>query len=182
MAGDFEALKIFVDNKLNIQGIWSSPGGEKKLFQSEFVNIHWWKNKKFLMVEGKQAKRINRLLYNLLAGDLLDDQRCVTDRRHDSCKCSEVSSDVEGVKLDIAILEAKFNQQSDLLSQLQKEVAKRGPSSVEKQSKPAVEMHCNNSSAPTQLTNQISEKPAYNDADGVVITLVKKYVGGRKYC
>lgn len=41
-------------------------------------------------------------------------------------------------------------------------------------------MHCNNSPTPTHLAGQISDKPAhkYDDADGVVITLVKKYVGG----
>ena len=68
------------------------------------------------MVEGKQAKKIYQLLFSLLTNDLLEDQRCVTDRGYDSCKCNEVPSDVEGVKLNITILEAKFNQLFDLLA------------------------------------------------------------------
>jgi hypothetical protein len=46
-SGDFESLKRFVKESLNIVGTWSSPGGEKKLFPSSDVNIQWWKKKKF---------------------------------------------------------------------------------------------------------------------------------------
>ena len=43
-------------------GRCSSPGGEKKLFTTAGADIHWWKNKKFVMVKGKQAGNVKRLL------------------------------------------------------------------------------------------------------------------------
>ena len=31
--GDLASLQTFVEGNLNLQGTWSSPGGEKKLFE-----------------------------------------------------------------------------------------------------------------------------------------------------
>ena len=39
------------------------------------------------------------------------------------CHCAGVSADVEGVKLDIAVMDAKFGQQSNALANLQVEVS-----------------------------------------------------------
>lgn len=39
------------------------------------------------------------------------------------CQCAGVSADVEGVKLDIAIMDAKFGQQSHALAKLQVKVS-----------------------------------------------------------
>ena len=53
-SGDYESLKLFVDSELNLQGKWTSTGGENKLFESDNVDIHWRAKKKFLRIEGKQ--------------------------------------------------------------------------------------------------------------------------------
>jgi hypothetical protein len=60
--GDHESLKEFVRDNLILQGTWSSPAGEKKLFESEGLTILWLKNKKFLAVNGKDAKEIRSRL------------------------------------------------------------------------------------------------------------------------
>ena len=62
-AGDYNGLKLFVNIELKIEGEWSSPGGERKLFVGEDISICWWKNKKFFTVEGKRAGEVKRLLF-----------------------------------------------------------------------------------------------------------------------
>ena len=57
-AGDFESLKRVVSHYIEFDGRWTSPGGEKKVCSNQDTSITWWKNKKFLLVEGYQAKRI----------------------------------------------------------------------------------------------------------------------------
>ncbi|CAB4020218.1 Hypothetical predicted protein [Paramuricea clavata] len=93
-SGDFESLKRFVKESLNIVGTWSSPGGEKKLFSSSDVNI--------------QCSFAEQCSDNIEVSS-------------DKCQCTGV--EMEGVKLDIVILEAKFNKQSDALEKLHNEMA-----------------------------------------------------------
>jgi hypothetical protein len=58
--GDHDSLKEFVKDNLILRGTWSSPAGEKKFFESEC--LLWLKNKKFLAVNGKDAKEIRSRL------------------------------------------------------------------------------------------------------------------------
>ena len=60
--GDHDSLKEFVRDNLILQGTWSSPACKKKLFESEGLTILWLKNKKFLAVNGKDAKEIRSRL------------------------------------------------------------------------------------------------------------------------
>ena len=61
-------IKIFVGENLNLRGIWSSPGGEKKLFVAENLTIQWLKNKKFLSIEGKNVNKfVNYLIEYMCA-------------------------------------------------------------------------------------------------------------------
>jgi hypothetical protein len=46
--GDHDSLKEFVRDNLILQGTWSSPAGEKKLFESEGLTILWLKKKKLV--------------------------------------------------------------------------------------------------------------------------------------
>ena len=43
-AGDFQSLKDFVNTVLKVEGEWSSPGREKKLFTSNKVILMWLRN------------------------------------------------------------------------------------------------------------------------------------------
>ena len=65
-AGDLNSLKEFVENTLELQGNWSSPAGKKKLFLANNVKILWWKNKKFLTIEGDDTDRIKKSMINTL--------------------------------------------------------------------------------------------------------------------
>ena len=56
--GDFESLKQFVSEHLKVDGVWSSPGSDKKLFTSENVIISWRKSKGILLVSGEKAVNI----------------------------------------------------------------------------------------------------------------------------
>lgn len=120
-SGDFESLKRFVKESLNIVGTWSSPGGEKKLFSSSDVNIQWWKKKKFLAVDGPEASKVIRCLLNFIDSSFAEQCSDNIEVSSDKCQCTGV--EMEGVKLDIVILEAKFNKQSDALEKLHNEMA-----------------------------------------------------------
>ena len=53
--GDYESLKQFVHYKsLKLDGIWSQPGGDKKVFNADDCLISWRKNNKLLFIEGKR--------------------------------------------------------------------------------------------------------------------------------
>ena len=107
---------MFVNNELKIEGEWSSPDGEMLV-----------ENKKFFTVEGKRAGEVKRLLFSHIFGDLLEtfSEAEQPDLRHKSCKCYEMSSDIEGVKLDVTILEAKLERQSNLILQMQDKLPKQ---------------------------------------------------------
>ena len=42
-AGDYESLRLFVNDSLGLKGSWSSVGGERKLFVTENLKILWKK-------------------------------------------------------------------------------------------------------------------------------------------
>ena len=68
-AGDYECLKRVVSDYIKFDGRWSSPGGEKKVCSNPDTSITWWKKKKFLLVEGNQAKRIIELFIVILTNN-----------------------------------------------------------------------------------------------------------------
>ena len=43
--GDFDSLKRFLNDILNVKGQWSSPGGEAKALYDEEVLIRWYGSK-----------------------------------------------------------------------------------------------------------------------------------------
>ena len=97
-SGDYQSLKNFVKEKLNITGEWSSPGGKKKQFTSGNVLISWWKNKKFLAINGEKSSfLVDALLkyigenYNLINNE--------EEKYSSPCRCGELSTDIEGIKL-----------------------------------------------------------------------------------
>ena len=66
-AGDLNSLKEFVENTLELQGIWPSPAGEKKLFVANNVKRSFGgKTKKFLTIEGDDTNRIKNGMVNTL--------------------------------------------------------------------------------------------------------------------
>ena len=56
--GEFDLLKNFVKDNLKLNGIWSQPGGDKKVFASENCKVIWRKNKNILSADGKRAQNV----------------------------------------------------------------------------------------------------------------------------
>ena len=69
--GDLESLKTFVEGNLNLQGTWSQPGGEKKLFVAENLTVKWLKNKKLLSIEGKNVHKVVHYLIEYICSTKL---------------------------------------------------------------------------------------------------------------
>lgn len=64
LSGDFEPLKQFVADELKLDGVWSHPGGDKKIFNSgTSVVISWRKNKSFLFIDGGNANYLKMKIY-----------------------------------------------------------------------------------------------------------------------
>ena len=64
--GEFESLKEFLSNNLNLQGKWSSPGGKCKLLQKK-ISIRWYRDRVSLNINGvgEDAKRIKTELLSM---------------------------------------------------------------------------------------------------------------------
>jgi hypothetical protein len=54
--GDFLSLKQFVNENLKLQGQWSQPGGDKKVFTTGTNSISWQKSRKDLQFKGTDAE------------------------------------------------------------------------------------------------------------------------------
>ena len=65
-AGDFELLKIFLKEILNIRGQWSSPGGEAKAVENDKLIIRWYASKQSLTISGASSKAIKAKLVKLV--------------------------------------------------------------------------------------------------------------------
>ena len=50
----------FVRNELHLDGKWSSPGGEVKLFVCEYAIIKWYQGKKVLKLLGEKCEAIKQ--------------------------------------------------------------------------------------------------------------------------
>ena len=113
--------KIKNKEKLNITGEWSSPDGKKKQFKRENALISWWKNEKFLAINWEKSSLIVDALlkyigenYNLINSE---------EEKHSSpCRCAELSTDIEGIKLDQAIAEARIKTNKVKISEICREI------------------------------------------------------------
>lgn len=97
--GDFELLKQFVSENLKLEGTWSQPGGDKKLFTSEDLTIIWRKNKNLLSVNGKRASKIMKELCKQICK--LDEDNLespISDARQSSMKSSDICEEFENLK------------------------------------------------------------------------------------
>ena len=131
--GDLESLKTFVEGNLNLQGTWSQPGGEKKLFVAENLTIKWLKNRKFLSIEGKNVHKVVNYLIEYICSDsdqqnydacnidnteirskkkaknvIMDGEILMESQSSVVCRCSELSQEVADLKLDLVSIESKL--------------------------------------------------------------------------
>ena len=59
-------MKQFVKDDLNLEGTWSQPGGDRKLFTLGDSTILWKKNKNVLRLDGARANEIMQSLCKLM--------------------------------------------------------------------------------------------------------------------
>lgn len=57
--GEFEALKRFVEEVLEINGKWTAPGGVSKQLRSEDILIRWYENQT-ITLSGPSAEKYKR--------------------------------------------------------------------------------------------------------------------------
>ena len=135
MAQVFFEFKEFVEKSLNIEGKWTYPGGDVKLFKSvgegEF-SIKWYghRSKRLFILSDNPDNYLNLKFQRLsnqcriandisqeVAGEILESEVCY---RPESGVCSCVSrpfvTQLVDLKADIATLESRFN--CDLVSEV----------------------------------------------------------------
>ena len=119
--GDFESLKLFTGSYIDKNGRWNSPGDERKKFTCSDgkTTLMWWKKKKYLQNEGPEALSIMNKMCLFLNGEMPCQNTTSTRSLHNiqsacPCRCGEVRADVEGIKLDLIILESKYNKESQV--------------------------------------------------------------------
>ena len=99
--GEFEDLKEFVSENIELNAVWKSPGGDKKTFSDGHTTISWRKSKNVLQIEGKDENTIKAKLCSVLCGFVA----ASAGSGNSSSTLSELSTDVEGIKLDATIFE-----------------------------------------------------------------------------
>ena len=58
--GDFESLKQFTAHVLKLDGDWTQPGGDKKVFASGDITLIWRKTKYLLSVDGRKSVEVKK--------------------------------------------------------------------------------------------------------------------------
>jgi hypothetical protein len=91
---------------------------ERKRY-SQAVNLK--NNGGKIAFDGPEASKVIRCLLNCIDSSFAEQCSDNIEVSSDKCQCTRV--EMEGVKLDIVILEAKFNKQSDALEKLHNEMA-----------------------------------------------------------
>ena len=112
--GDYESLKQFVSERLKIDGIWSHPGGDKKLFTSEYATISWKKSKNVILVDGERAVDIIKELCKLICngGEGIDSHGLHSSKTADICK------DIEDLKCGQSVNGEAIQSLSDSICHL----------------------------------------------------------------
>ena len=60
--GDFDSLKLFVSEELQLNGVWEQPDGDTKILKTNHTSIVWRKSKSVLQIEGAEVSKITQLL------------------------------------------------------------------------------------------------------------------------
>ena len=144
---DLSDLKQFVQ-VLNLRGKWSSPGGETKQFVSDEIVIKWYgpTNKKFLLVVDNKEGSLQSRLQSLVCENLYTEDRNFEDNIQSYCErgtqqtrqgvsscqtdsileeCADdglnglVNADIEGLKLEVSILQSQLDSTNSLVTQNQ---------------------------------------------------------------
>ena len=110
----FSVFEGFRPHSVKVEGEWSSPGGEKKLFTSDKVILTWLRNKKYLSNRGRDEREVTYLVLSQLCGEPEEDrttnQAKVEIVANQQCGCNDLVSECEGTKLEHVILESRVSR------------------------------------------------------------------------
>ena len=67
--GDFDSLKQFSNEVLKLDGEWTQPGGDKKVFTFGNSVMVWRKNKGILNIDGERSDEIKRRICEVMFKD-----------------------------------------------------------------------------------------------------------------
>lgn len=126
-SGSLNELKLFVEETLTAKGKWSSPGGSVKLFkdQESDLTIKWYgPQSQRIVVQADNNEHYSKLKFESLAtirsskdpeNGVMQEANNAMPRPAEVCNCAcncsgKVSAaDIEGIKLDMAILESRLD-------------------------------------------------------------------------
>lgn len=100
-SGDLESLKELLCEKYKLNGTWSHPGGDKKVFTFGDSSISWRRNKHLLYFDGSKANLIKKELCKQMCEDGEDNLELAEVHVSDaasSCKSNDFSVDMESLK------------------------------------------------------------------------------------
>ncbi|CAB3999531.1 Hypothetical predicted protein [Paramuricea clavata] len=127
--GDFDSLKQFVSEKLNLNGEWVSPGGDKKLFNDGYISISWRKNKKALLIDGDDRDKFKSKLCRMICANDFNKGNMCEETKTVNVECrsaspiraplSELSTEVEGIKLNVTIAEREIEVNKSAISKVE---------------------------------------------------------------
>ena len=122
--GDYQALKDFVSDDLQLEGVWSQPGGDKKLFTGDEATIIWRRNKNLLSIDGKRANDILGKLCEIICGQDENSSETPVSRRssvQSSCTCEGIETLKQGQLINgeaIQALSGSVAQLASMITQL----------------------------------------------------------------
>ena len=99
--GDLESSKELLSEKYKLNGAWSQPGGDKKVFTFGDSSISWRKNRSLLHFDGSEANLIKKEMCKQICED--GEDNFVSADLHvpvagSSCISNDFSEDIESLK------------------------------------------------------------------------------------
>ena len=124
--GSFEELKSLMNVLMKQETKWTAPGGNCKLFETNDLTVRWYYNNNSLTINGNASKDIKFKLNKM--ANLYHSEACVKDSDckqieenvvdtvqvdlSEACRCTctnrVINADLEGLKLDMTILESRL--------------------------------------------------------------------------
>ena len=125
-SGDFESLKLLLKEDLKLDGTWSHPGGDKKLFSAENITISWRRSKSILLLEGENAGSLMKNLCDMmLERGKYNNNSNINSKPGFSGKDFDTYNEIESLSINrelVQILSNSISHMAEVISNLQESV------------------------------------------------------------
>ena len=127
--GDYDSLKQFFVEELQLPGTWDQPGNDKKVLKVNDTTISWRPSKSVLHIEGKELKAITQLLCTKIGGnmDAIESGvmktvssllvKTVTSQSR-FCECKEMHSEIKALKFGQDINRMAIQSLSEVIARI----------------------------------------------------------------